>query len=432
MKTIADVNLVKNFISEKDFSDIEPGVIHSWNLLTGKSGAGAEFTGWVHWPSQLLASGSIIEKIEATCQRISAYRPDTIVVIGIGGSYLGARAVYDALTPPFTVTEKPEMIFAGHQIDADYHARLLQYLKTKNPVVVVISKSGTTTEPAIAFRLIRTLMEEKYGSEAAGRIIAITDEKKGALLSLAVSEGYESYVVPDDIGGRYSVLTPVGLLPLALCGFSIRELLSGASDCEKEMTSNKTIHANQAMLYAAMRQLMYRGGKQTELLSTFCPRLATLSEWWKQLFGESEGKDHKGVFPASMVFSTDLHSLGQFVQEGPRMFFETFLSVGKMEKDIAIPVLNSNSDELLYLEGKPMSHVNKKAEEATRFAHEQGGVPVIGFEMPELSEYTLGELMYFFEFSCALSAYTLGVNPFNQPGVEAYKTKMFELLGKNK
>ncbi|MPM11247.1 Glucose-6-phosphate isomerase [bioreactor metagenome] len=227
------------------------------------------------------------------------------------------------------------------------------------------------------------------------------------------------------------MLTPVGLLPLALCGFSVKELLQGAADCQSELTSASTMESNPAMLYAAVRQLLFRQGKQTELLSTFCPRLSTLSEWWKQLFGESEGKEHKGIFPASLVFTTDLHSLGQFVQDGLRMFFETFISVEKLQEDIEIPVLHDNSDELLYLEGKKMSYVNRKAEEATRYAHVQGGVPVLAFEMPELNEYTIGELMYFFEFSCALSAYMFGVNPFDQPGVEAYKSKMFELLGKN-
>ncbi|HBG71751.1 MAG: hypothetical protein A2W93_06430 [Bacteroidetes bacterium GWF2_43_63] len=431
MKTKADVNLVKNFISEKDFSDIEPALQKARKSLLEKTGAGAEFTGWVNWPSSLLDSGEIINRIEKTRERIAAFDPDVIVVIGIGGSYLGARAVYDALTPPIGRC-RPEMIFAGHQLDADYHALLLQYLQERNPVVVVISKSGTTTEPAIAFRLIRTLMEDKYGDDANQRIIAITDEKKGALRSLADSQGYESYIIPDDIGGRFSVLTPVGLLPLALCGFSVRELLQGAAECEKELSSFDSIKDNQAMLYAAIRQILYRQGKNVELLSTFCPRLSTLSEWWKQLYGESEGKEQQGIFPASLVFTTDLHSLGQFVQDGNRILFETFLSVGKPEKDIEIPVLNSNSDELLYLEGKKMSYVNRKAEEATRFAHVQGGVPVLALEMPELSEFTLGEIMYFFEFACALSAYTLGVNPFDQPGVEAYKQKMFELLGKNK
>jgi len=431
MKTKADVNLVKNFISEKDFSDIEPALQQARKSLLTKTGAGSEFTGWVNWPTALLDSGDIIARIEETRNRISKFNPDVIVVIGIGGSYLGARAVYDALTPPFG-RHRPEMIFAGHQLDAGYHALLMQHLKERNPVVVVISKSGTTTEPAIAFRLIRTLMEEKYGSDAARRIIAITDEKKGALRTLADSQGYETYIIPDDIGGRFSVLTPVGLLPLALCGFSVRELLEGAAQCERELSSANTISTNQAMLYAAIRQILYRQGKHVELQSTFCPQLATLSEWWKQLYGESEGKDQKGIFPASLVFTTDLHSLGQFVQDGNRVLFETFLSVAKPEKDIEIPVLNSNSDELLYLEGKNMSYVNRKAEEATRFAHAQGGVPVLALEMPELSEFTLGEIMYFFEFACALSAYTLGVNPFDQPGVEAYKQKMFELLGKNK
>ena len=432
MKTIADVNLVKNFISEKDFSDIEPLLVHSWNTLLNKTGAGATFTGWVNWPSALLGSGNILRQMEQTCTRMAEYKPDTVVVIGIGGSYLGARAVYDALTPPFGPSDKPQMIFAGHQMDADYHFRLLQYLRDRNPVVVVISKSGTTTEPAIAFRLIRTLMEEKYGADAADRIVAVTDEKKGALRSLAISQGYETYVIPDDIGGRFSVFTPVGLLPLALCGFDIRQLLLGAATCESELTQNNTLQSNPAMQYAAVRQIMYRQGKRTELMATFCPRLATLSEWWKQLFGESEGKHHKGIFPASLVFSTDLHSLGQFVQDGLRIFFETFLSVQQLPEDVQIPVLNSDSDELLYLEGKKLSYVNRKAEEATRLAHAEGGVPVMALEMDNLNEFNLGELMYFFEFACALSAYTLGVNPFDQPGVEAYKQKMFELLGKKK
>lgn len=432
MKTNADVNLVKNFVSEKDFLDIEPLMVNAWNSLLNKTGAGATFTGWVNWPSTILNSGNLLRKIEQTCARMAEYKPDTVVVIGIGGSYLGARAIYDAITPPFSTSGKPQMIFAGHQMDADYHHRLLKYLKERNPVVVVISKSGTTTEPAIAFRLIRTLMEEKYGAEAAGRIVAVTDENKGALRSLAISQGYESYIIPDDIGGRFSVFTPVGLLPLALCGFNIQNLLHGAADCEAELAKNNTIASNPAMRYAAVRQIMYRQGKRTELLATFCPRLSTLSEWWKQLFGESEGKKHKGIFPASLVFSTDLHSLGQFVQDGLRIFYETFLSVHQLPEDVQIPVLNSNSDELLYLEGKNLSYVNRKAEEATRLAHVDGGVPVMALEMTEISEYTLGELMYFFEFSCALSAYALGVNPFDQPGVEAYKQKMFELLGKNK
>lgn len=430
MKTKADVNLVKNFISEKDFSDIEPLVQKAREMLLCKTGSGAEFTGWVNLPSSLLENKDILNKIEATCHRVSTFNPDLIVVIGIGGSYLGARAVYDALSPSIG-HRKPEMIFAGHQLDSAYHAMLMDYLKERNPVIVVISKSGTTTEPAIAFRLIRTLMEEKYGSDAAQRIIAVTDEKKGALRTLAVAKGYETYIIPDDIGGRFSVLTPVGLLPLALCGFSIQDLLNGAAECQKELTTNHTLANNQAMLYAAIRQLLYRQGKHIELQSTFCPKLSTLSEWWKQLFGESEGKELKGIFPASLVFTTDLHSMGQFVQDGNRVLFETFLSVAKPEKDIEIPVLNSNDDELLYLEGKQMSYVNRKAEEATRIAHAQGGVPVLALEMENLTEFSLGEIMYFFEFSCALSAYIQGVNPFDQPGVEAYKQKMFELLGKN-
>ncbi len=431
MKTKTDVNLVKNFISEKDFSDIEPELQKAQELLVSKTGQGSEFTGWLNWASKLIESKDLINKIDKTRKRILSLNPDVVLVIGIGGSYLGAKAIYDALTLPF-IDNKPQMIFAGHNLDSEYHALLKQNLMRRNVVVVVVSKSGTTTEPAIAFRIIRTLMEEKYGKDAAERIIAITDEKKGALKALADSNGYESYIIPDNIGGRFSVLTPVGLLPLALCGFSVENLLQGAADCEKELQDKSTINTNQAMLYAAIRQILYRKGLHVELQSTFYPQLAMLSEWWKQLFGESEGKNFKGIFPASLVYTTDLHSLGQFVQEGNRTIFETFISVAKTSQDIEIPVLNSNSDELLYLEGEKMSYVNRKAEEATKLAHVQGGVPVFTIEMPELNEYTLGEIMYFFEYACALSAYTLQVNPFNQPGVEAYKQKMFELLGKNK
>lgn len=430
MKTKVDVNLLKNFISAQDFSEIEPTMVQAWKSLTQKSGAGAEFTGWVQWPTTLVSDGHILREIEETRLRIATLKPDVVVVIGIGGSYLGARAVYDALHLPFDESSHLPLVFAGHQIDAEYHAQLLKYLRDKSPVVVAISKSGTTTEPAIAFRLIRALMEEKYGDKAAERIVAVTDETKGALRTLATQKGYKTFIIPDDIGGRYSVFTPVGLLPLALCGFDVKALIEGAADAEKQLTSHSSYDSNPAMRYAATRQLMYNGGKPVELLATFYPRLATLSEWWKQLFGESEGKNHKGIFPASLVYSTDLHSMGQYVQDGLRVFYETFITIESLHEEVSIPTLNSNDDGLLYLEGKAMSYVNQKAEEATRLAHWEGGVPVLGLSLPELSEYTLGELMYFFEFACGLSAYAMGVNPFDQPGVEAYKKKMFELLGK--
>ncbi|NLL27691.1 MAG: glucose-6-phosphate isomerase [Bacteroidales bacterium] len=429
MKTKIDFTLIENFISEKDFNNIEPEIKKSWELLTTKTGAGSDFTGWIDFPSKEKNSELLLKKIEATCEKVKNFNPDTILVIGIGGSYLGTRAIYDALTPAFC-TRTPEIIFAGHQIDGHYHANLLNYLEKRNTVVVVISKSGTTTEPAIAFRLIRTFMEKKYGNESSQRIIVVTDKNKGALKSLANTKGYETFEIPSDIGGRFSVLTAVGLLPLGLCGFSIREIINGAAECEKELLSKNSIQDNIAMRYAAIRQILYRLGKTTEIQSSFYPQLATFSEWWKQLFGESEGKNQKGIFPASVVFSTDLHSLGQYIQDGTRNIFESFLSVNKIPKDVNIPVLNSNDDELLYLEGKSMSYVNNIAEKATQIAHAQGGVPVISFDIPELSEYYLGELMYMFEFSCALSAYTMGVNPFDQPGVEAYKSKMFEMLGK--
>ncbi len=430
MKTKPDVNLLKNFISEHDFSQTESIVVQAMKTLLEKSGAGSNFTGWVNLPSELLGSKTLLEKIKNTQQRIGKMQPDTIVVIGIGGSYLGTKAIYGALSPAFPDNSKPQLIFAGHQLDSGYHQQLIAFLRNRNPVVVAISKSGTTTEPAIAFRMVRALMEEKYGNEAAQRIVAVTDASKGALRSLCENKGYDSFVIPDDIGGRFSVLSPVGLLPIALCGFSIDQLLEGAAEAEKELTQNFTIKTNAAMLYAAARNILLEKGKSIELLATFHPQLATLSEWWKKLFGESEGKNGKGLFPASLVFSTDLHSLGQYVQDGSRILFETFISVEKPSSDIEIPTLHNDDDGLLYLEGKLMSFVNQKACEATQLAHVDGNVPVLTLNIPYIDEYSIGELLYFFEFSCALSAYSLGVNPFDQPGVEAYKQNMYRLLGK--
>ncbi len=429
MKVKADVNLVKNFISTQEFSAFEPSIQEAFEVLTQKKGAGSEFTGWVNWPSESMQS-SVIEEIESTRNRISKLQPDVIVVIGIGGSFLGTKAIYDALSMPFDCTSLIPLVYAGHHLDSTYHASLLRYLKDKNPVVVVISKSGTTTEPAIAFRLIRSLMEQKYGTQASERIIAVTDSKKGALVRLSQTNHYTRFVIPDDIGGRFSVFTPVGLLPLSLCGVDIKELLAGAAEAQAELTENRNASENPAMLYATARQLLYRKGKQVEVLSGFNPRLATLFEWWKQLFGESEGKNGKGIFPASLVYSTDLHSMGQYIQDGIRMMFETFITTEQPEIDIPIPVLNSNDDELLYLEGRSLDFVNQKACEGTKLAHAEGAVPVIGLSIPSINASHLGALMYFFEFSCGLSAYALGVNPFDQPGVEAYKKKMFELLGK--
>jgi len=430
MKTKPDVNLLKNFISEQDISQTEPFVVQALRKLLDKSGAGSEFTGWVNLPSDLLKNKTLLSQIIQVQKRVEKINPDTIVVIGIGGSYLGTKAIYDALSPVFPNAGKPQLVFAGHQLDSSYHKQLIDFLRNRNPVVIAISKSGTTTEPAIAFRIIRALMEEKYGENASSRIIAVTDAQKGALRSLAKNKGYESFIIPDDIGGRFSVLSPVGLLPIALCGFSIEQLIKGAAVAEKELTQNSILQTNAAMLYAAIRNILHKKGKTVELLVTFHPQLTTLSEWWKQLFGESEGKNSKGIFPASLVYSTDLHSLGQFVQDGLRIFFETFISVGKPLFDVTIPVLGSDDDGLLYLEGKNMSYVNQKACEATQLAHVDGNVPVFSLNMDEINEFSLGELLYFFEFSCALSAYLLGVNPFDQPGVEAYKQNMYRLLGK--
>jgi glucose-6-phosphate isomerase len=356
-------------------------------------------------------------------------------VIGIGGSYLGSKAVIDALSDSFSQIkgsfEVPNIVFAGQNISEDYFYELRDLLEYKEWACVVISKSGTTTEPAVAFRLLKQDLEERYGvEEARKRIIAITDAEKGALHTLAKAEGYKMYVIPDDIGGRYSVLTPVGLLPIAMAGFNIRELVQGAKDMEKLCSAEVPFENNPAARYAAVRNLLYKKGKKVEILVNYNPKLHYFAEWWKQLYGESEGKDQKGIFPASVDFSSDLHSMGQYIQEGERILFETVLSITNVNYEIRVPEDKENLDKLNFLAGKRVDEVNKMAELGTMIAHVAGGVPNMRIKVPQLNEYYLGQLIYFFEKACGISGYALGVNPFDQPGVEAYKKNMFALLEK--
>ena len=400
--------------------------------LHEKTGKGNDFLGWTNLPS------SITEKelvdIEATVAKIKNKNIDVFVVVGIGGSYLGAKAVIDALSDSFASmknTGNPVVVFAGQNIGEDYLYELRELLREKEYAMAVISKSGTTTEPALAFRLLKQDIEDKYGrEEAKERIIAITDEKRGALKTLATSEGYKTYVIPDDVGGRYSVLTPVGLVAIAVAGFDIRALVKGAVDMEKATGKNVPFEENIAAQYAAVRNELYRNGKLIEIFVNYNPKLHFLAEWWKQLYGESEGKEGKGIFPASVDFTSDLHSMGQYIQEGERKLFETVISVGAPDQEVIIPTDADNLDGLNFLAGKRVDEVNKMAELGTMIAHVDGGVPNIQIVMPKLNEFYLGQLIYFFEIACGMSGYVLGVNPFDQPGVEAYKKNMFALLEK--
>lgn len=414
--------------------DALKGVDHelqsAFHTLVNQSGEGHEFTGWLSLPVTM--PDALVDRVTAAAERLS-HTSQIVVVVGIGGSYLGARAVMEASGSHFhhLLQEDgfPHVIFAGHHLSSSYHADLLHLLDQRDYSVIVISKSGTTTEPAVAFRLLKQHLEKKYGArEAASRIIAITDEHKGALRKMADNEGYDSYTVPDDIGGRFSVLTPVGLLPVATAGVDIRSLLQGATVMRDAILKDPT--GNPASLYAKARTAMYHSGKPVEIMVNYEPGLSYLAEWWKQLFGESEGKGGKGIFPASVSNTTDLHSMGQYIQDGPRFLFETVVSVESDPKTVIIPETTDNLDGLNYLAGRSMLSVNLVAEEATRQAHTEGRVPNIRIIIPELNAYYLGQLIYMFEFACGLSAYMLGVNPFDQPGVEAYKTNMFRMLGK--
>ena len=421
------------FITESDINSVKKETEKCYNELLNLSGKGNEFLGWLDLPSVITREE--IKLIEDTAYYLRR-KSDVIVVVGIGGSYLGARAVIEALQHSFKHLLKkgensPQVIFAGQNMGEDYLADLLEVLEDKKFSVVVISKSGTTTEPAIAFRLLKNLLEKKYGNEvAANRIVAITDKQKGALKKLADKEGYKSFVIPDDVGGRFSVLSPVGLLPIACAGIDVKEFIKGAEDMETALKGKEGFDSNPAMKYAAVRNLLYRKGKTTEILTSFTPSLYYFIEWWKQLYGESEGKEGKGIFPAGTIFSTDLHSMGQYIQDGVRNIFETNLWVEKTKKTLTIPEDESNLDELNYIAGKKINFVNEKAMLGTMQAHKDGGVPSLTISLTDLNERNLGGLIYFFEYACAISGYMLGVNPFDQPGVEAYKKNMFKLLGK--
>ncbi len=423
---------VLKFLSEEEIQLMQEEVDISHSLLVEKAGKGNEFMGWMDLPTKM--DEALISEIESDANKIRQ-KAEIIVVIGIGGSYFGPRAITEALTSPFsafyTGNKNPVIVYAGHDLSQDYHAGLLDLLDKKDYALVVVSKSGSSAEPAIAFRILKNHIEKKYGpAEAATRIIAITDSSKGALKILAEKHGYKSYVVPDDIAGRYSVLTPVGLLPSALAGCDIRQLLKGATEMQKACTATSSLMDNPAACYAAIRTLLYRMGNQIELLVNYEPALHYLTEWWKQLFGESEGKENEGLFPAGVNFTSDLHSMGQYIQEGQRMLFETVIHFQKPNRSLIIPHDEANLDGMNYLAGKTLHEINDMAALAATLAHTDGEVPNLDIFLPAMDEHSLGELIYFFEFACGLSGYLSGTNPFNQPGVEAYKNNISALLGK--
>ena len=414
--------------TRQDVDALKPAAQQGLRKLTDGSGLGSDFLGWVKLPSETPAS--LLDDINATAADLRA-NCDTVVVIGIGGSYLGAKAVIEALSDSFQAYRRDaatRILFAGQNIGEDYLYELSDYLKDKKFGIIVISKSGTTTEPAIAFRLLKDQLEHQLGrEEASKRIVAVTDASRGALRSLATQEGYKTYVIPDNVGGRFSVLTPVGLLPRAVAGFDIHALVEGAAAFEEATLTGAN---DMSVLYAQTRNALYRAGKKTEILVNYNPKLHFFGEWWKQLYGESEGKDHKGIFPAAVDNSTDLHSMGQWIQEGERTIFETVLSVVEQKHELRIGHDEANLDGLNFLAGKRVDEVNKMAELGTILAHVDGGVPNIHVTIPALTETYLGQLIYFFEAACGVSGYILNINPFNQPGVEAYKKNMFALLEK--
>lgn len=422
-----------DFINEREMDMLSAYVREAHNMLHNKTGEGNDFLGWVDLPINY--DKDEFARIKKAAEKIRS-DSDVLVVIGIGGSYLGARSAIEMLSHSFYNVldgEKrngPAILYAGNSISSTYMSDLLEAVEGKDISVNVISKSGTTTEPAIAFRIFKELLEKKYGrEEARKRIYATTDKQRGALKTLADAEGYETFVIPDDVGGRYSVLTAVGLLPIAAAGIDIDAIMSGAAAAREEY-ANPDLKSNMCYQYAAARNLLLRKGKNVEMMINFEPSLHYFGEWWKQLFGESEGKDNKGIFPAAADFSTDLHSMGQYIQEGMRILFETAISVEAPVKDITIEADSENIDGLNFLAGKTMNYVNSKAAQGTALAHTDGGVPNLVVAVPRLDAYNYGKLVYFFEKACGISGYLLGVNPFNQPGVEAYKKNMFALLGK--
>lgn len=428
-----DYSKSSNFIKKYEIENIIPMAKVAQEMLANGTGAGSDFLGWVNLPTNY--DEEEFDRIKKSAKKIQS-DSDYLVVVGIGGSYLGARAVIEALNNNFTnfMSKEehtlPKIIFAGNSISSTYLSELVDFLKDKEFSINVISKSGTTTEPAIAFRVLKELLENKYTKEIAKtRIYATTDKSRGALKTLADKEGYETFVVPDDVGGRYSVLTAVGLLPIAVSGIDIDCIMKGAKDAQDEFAKTD-IMQNDAVLYAIMRNILYRKGKSIEILVNYEPQMMFFNEWFKQLYGESEGKDQKGIFPASVVFSTDLHSMGQFIQDGSRNIFETVINIGKPKSDIVIKSDEQDLDGLNYIAGKTLDFVNNKAMDATMLAHIDGGVPNFVVNIESLNGYNLGYLIYFFEYACGVSGYINSVNPFDQEGVEDYKKNMFALLGK--
>lgn len=425
-----DAQHLTTFIKENEYAAIAPQVSLAHDLLHNGTGAGSDYIGWVNLPTDY--DKDEFSRIKASAEKIKS-DTDVFIVIGIGGSYLGARAAIEFLkSQNYNAIKKdtPDIYFTGNSISSAALAELLEICEGKNVSINMISKSGTTTEPAIAFRVFRDFLEKKYGKEEARkRIYCTTDKARGTLKQLATKEGYESFVVPDDVGGRYSVLTAVGLLPIAVSGADIDALMAGAARAQKEL-DNPDLNTNDCYRYAAIRNILYRKGKETEIFVSYEPCCTMMSEWWKQLYGESEGKDNKGLFPASVIFSTDLHSMGQYIQDGRRSLFETVVLFDKAKKDIFIGNDPENVDGLNFLEGKSMAYINEKAFEGTVLAHTDGGVPNVVLHASDFSEDTLGYIIYFFEKACAISGYMMGVNPFDQPGVESYKKNMFALLGK--
>ena len=430
MSTNINTKYLSAFMNEEELDNIAVQVKAAHDALTDGTGAGNDFIGWVDLPKAY--DKEEFARIKAAAKKIQG-NSDVFVVIGIGGSYLGARAAIEFLkSPNYNALKKdtPDIYYTGNSISSTALAELLEICEGRDVSINMISKSGTTTEPAIAFRVFREMLEKKYGKEGAKeRIVCTTDKAKGTLKKLADTEGYETFVVPDNVGGRYSVLTAVGLLPIAVAGADVDALMQGAAKAMEEL-SNPDLKTNDCYKYAAIRNVLYAKGYTTEILVSYEPSFTMMSEWYKQLFGESEGKDNKGIFPASVTFSTDLHSMGQYIQEGRRNLFETVVSFDKPKKELIIEEIEEDIDGLNFLSGKGMSYVNRKAFEGTILAHNDGGVPNIVLNVPEMNEAELGYMIYFFEKACAISGYLLGVNPFNQPGVESYKKNMFALLGK--
>ena len=429
-----NIKHVSDFLSEEDILKHSAQATASNQALYDGSREGNDFLGWVTLPSSITEEA--LREIEDAATVLRTHC-EAVVVIGIGGSYLGARAVIDALSGSFDWLQdtkerrNPVILYAGNNISEDYLHELMNFLEEKQFGIINISKSGTTTEPALTFRLLKDQLERKVGKEEARkRIVAITDASRGALRTLATTEGYKTFVIPDNVGGRYSVLTPVGLLPIAVAGIDIRKLVGGALEIEKATDPATTFDYNLPAIYAVIRNELYKQGKKIEILVNYHPKLHFMAEWWKQLFGESEGKENLGIFPAAVDFTTDLHSMGQWIQEGERIIFETVISIKEPKKKVTIPHDERDLDGLNFLEGKRVDEVNKMAELGTRIAHVDGGVPNLLIELPELNEKFVGQLIYFFEKACGISGYLLGINPFNQPGVEAYKKNMFALLEK--